>query len=67
MNTETPLAQNPEVIEGTLLPCNCAFDPDGNWIIVCDAHKDALTDYLRVARQAFKLQVLGDSNRMRDR
>lgn len=66
MNTGAPLALNPETVEGTVLPCSCAFDVDGNWIFICDLHQDALTIYLRTARQAFKLQVLGDSNRMRD-
>lgn len=67
MNTAIPTELNPEIVDGTLLPCNCAFDVDGRWIAICNSHQTALTQYLRLARQTFKFQVLGDSNKMRDR
>lgn len=66
MNEQILKPADPEIPEGITLSCSCSFDPDGNWLFICDEHQNALTVYLRTARQVFKLQVLGDSNKMRE-
>ena len=47
-----------EAVEGTLVLCGCGFDVNGTWFTICTKHQKALSDYLRLAQETFKLQVL---------